>query len=259
MKFGAVTLADAVEPGGVGYDVQKLETLASPADANGIANPDPDTHLASYAVKRAKSAPKFVKRTDVRFANQCSDSVVTLGKPASVLVPTAEDPTNPPTAPDEADHDVDHFLCYKAKAQKKRADGTPAPVLRKGLQVDVADEFQTTRYDLGKVVLACNPVAKSGSPVQLAGASAGSPFPITPATVRNPATRLLCYSAKIATKRIEQAGCGPTTPGDKGTKIVPKQPKHAPRLGLHLANQFGAATIDTKKATLVCLPSVALP
>ncbi len=258
VKFGPVVLDDDLATG-VGYDVQKLERLAAPAGTNGGMSPDPDTHLTSYAVKRAKNAPKFVKATDVRLLNQCSDSVLTLGKPASLLLPTAKSLVAAPPVPTDADHNVDHFLCYKAKQQKKYGDGTPAPALRKGIQVDVEDQFQTTRYDLGKVVLACNPVAKSGSPILQGGPAKGSSFPITPATVRNPAAHLLCYSAKIATKRIEQNGCGPAVAGDKGTKIVPKQAKHVPQLGLHLANQFGTTNVDTKKVTFVCIPSVLGP
>jgi hypothetical protein len=60
-------------------------------------------------------------------------------------------------------------------------------------------------------------------------------------------------------ERIEQSGCGPAIPGDRGAKIVPRQAKHLPRLGVHLANQLGAARVDTRKATLVCLPSVLEP
>jgi hypothetical protein len=63
-----------------------------------------------------------------------------------------------------------------------------------------------------------------------------------------------------ATKAIAQGmGCGPATPGDTGTTIVPAQPKHAPVTGLFVANQFGAERLDTVMVTVteaeLCIPS----
>jgi hypothetical protein len=82
----------------------------------------------------------------------------------------------------------------------------------------------------------------------------GTPFTLTPATVGNPAAFLVCYQAKLATKSIAQNGCSPANPADKGTKITPKQPKHAPRL-VQVGNQLGGGALGTKKESLVCIPS----
>ena len=70
---------------------------------------------------------------------------------------------------------------------------------------------------------------------------------ITPADVRHPEALLVCYKAKLATKQIPQLGCGPVDPKDKGTKIVPKQPGHTPRIGIFVANQLGALRLDSTK------------
>jgi hypothetical protein len=254
-KFGPVTLDDATFGATAGYDVAKPIELAVPADANGGGFTDPDTHLEAYAVKRDKQSPKFLARKDVHVTNACGDLFVTASKAAAVLVPTAADPAQAVQPPSESTHNVDHFLCYRVKTQKKRGDGTPVPSFPKGVQVDATDRLHGARYDLKKPALICNPVGKGGAPVVLAGPHKQEAFPITPAAVRNPAQHLVCYAAKRAKKRIEQKGCGPAHLGDKGVAIVPPQAKPAPVLGLHVANQFEITQVDAKKEALVCIPS----
>lgn len=68
-------------------------------------------------------------------------------------------------------------------------------------------------------------------------------------------SHLVCYDAKLATKTIAQNGCGPASAGAKGVKIVPKQTKPVAHLGVHVADQFGARRVDTKKLSLICIPS----
>lgn len=257
VKLGPLTLADAF--GAADYDVLKPERLALPASTNGSVISDPTTHLESYAVKRAKSSDKFAPRRDVHIGNECGEAFLTVAKPVSVLVPTAVDSEQPVSAPAESGHNLDHFLCYKVRLQKKRTDGTTVTPFPKGVQVDAVDQFEVRRYDLKNPAVMCAPTSKSGTPTLLAGPSKGSPFPLTPATVRNPDSHLLCYTAKLASKRIEQSGCGPAVPGAKGTKIAPRQAPVAPHLGVHVANQLGNGRLDTKKPALICLPSVALP
>jgi hypothetical protein len=91
--------------------------------------------------------------------------------------------------------------------------------------------------------------------VLLAGREKGQAKPIEPATIDRPADHLLCYRATLARKRIEQDGCGPLVPGDKGVKIVPNQARHAQRTGLFVANQFGEERLDTVKPVELCVPS----
>jgi len=255
-QFGPVELTDQF--GSSLYDVKKTSQLALPADKNGEGIMDAVTHLKEYQVK---PHAKFEKRTDVRIVNQCNDVLLEVKKPVSLLVPASKDLANPVLPPDENTHFVDHFLCYKATAQKKLADGTKLPKLTKGVQVRVTDQFDGPDrvYDLKKITKLCNPVAKVGTPLVLNGKDKGAPFPITPAAIRNPVEHLVCYQATLAKKAISQNGCEPADDADKGTEIVPPQPKHAPVPGLHVNDQFGPEQLDTKKEVELCIPSAKNP
>jgi hypothetical protein len=245
VPIGSVTLAGAL--GSAGYDVKKVAALLLPADKNSGGVHDSVTHLAEYAVKPSKGSAKFVPPAPIHVLNQCSDVLLTAKKPTSLLVPTAKNLTSPVDPPLEANHQLDHFLCYAAKSQTK---------LAKGVQVDAADQFQSRRYDLDKITKLCVPVAKSGSPVFLKGDAKGTPATLSPASIRHPEGLLVCYQASLATSEIPQLGCGPVDPKSKGTKIVPKQPKHAPRLGIFVANQLGALRLDSKQEVELCVPSL---
>jgi hypothetical protein len=100
------------------YAVLNPSLLALPANKNGEGSTDPVTHVEAYALKLAKGRPKFLPRVDVAIANQWGDLVLNAKKPARLLVPTGVDAAQP------APHDVDHFLCYQAKAQKPAANCT---------------------------------------------------------------------------------------------------------------------------------------
>lgn len=256
VKFGPISLTDQFRTSD--YDVLKPTALLLPADKNGEGRLDENTHLEEYKLKPDKNAAAFEGRTDVGIMNQCSDALLEIGKPMTILVPTAKD-LDAPTAP-PAGHNLDHFLCYKAKLQKTLADGTKLPKFPRGTQVDVEDQFETRRYDLKKITKFCTPVSKSGAPVLLAGPDRGTPKPITAAVVRNPDDHLVCYQAKIATRNIPQLGCGALDPKDKGAVIEPKPAKHEKISGIHVANQFeDAGRIDSIKAIELCIPSVTVP
>lgn len=244
VRFGPVVLSDAFQTDAP-YEVTKPAKLGLPADKNGEGVHDADTHREEYFVKPVKGGPVFAPRA-VHVVNQCHDVVVDVVKPVSLLVPTSKSLVEPVVAPDPLHHNLEHFLCYQAKAQAK---------LPKGTQVDVADQFQTRRYDLLKITKVCNAVDKAGTPTLLAGPQKGTAKPITPAVRTTPEQHLVCYQMKPATKTIAQTGCGATTLGDKGTTIVPAQPKHTPVTGLYLANQFGTERLDTVKEAELCIPS----
>ncbi|HEV7734551.1 MAG TPA: protease pro-enzyme activation domain-containing protein [Candidatus Binatia bacterium] len=242
-KFGPVTL------GAGAFDVQKITELGVPADIDDAGLRDPTTHLLSYAVKPAKGGPKIGKQSS-RVVGACTNASVTTSKPTNLLVPTAKGLTQAadPLVPNA--YNVDHLLCAKVKGKV---------ALAKHAQVEVTDQLQSGRYDLRKLTLVCSPVAKSGSPTVKSGPAKGQPFSITPATVRNPSSLLLCYDAKLATKTYAQSGCGAANPKDKGTKISPKQPKPTAHTGVYTDNQFGTGQVDTKKPTTVCLPAALAP
>lgn len=104
-------------------------------------------HFLEHPLKPAKGTPKAEPRRDVHVLNACSDVPLTLGKPLSVLVPSAKRLDLPvPLAPTEASHDLDHLVCYQARVQTKRADGAPLPRPPKGTQLELADQCQASRY-----------------------------------------------------------------------------------------------------------------
>ena len=250
--FGPVELDNLLDFAAV--DVTKIAALGLPAGKNGAGIFDQDTHLASYAIKRRKSSGKFFKLPDTVIPNECGRLFVTLVRPESLLVPVNSGAS--PSVPDTGTSEVDHFVCYKAKAQKKRSfDGTKVDVLPKGVQLGAADHFQTRRYDVKKITRVCLPVDKSGTPVVL---KTGDPKPITPSSLRHFDSNLVCYQVKPSTSTIAQNGCGPLVPKDKGTKIV--QAKHEKQLGVLTNGQLGAATLDTAKELEICVPAaVELP
>ncbi|MFQ5667622.1 MAG: DUF6073 family protein [Candidatus Binatia bacterium] len=259
-KFGPVTLTDQFGSGQ--YVIVAPRQLGLPADKNGEGIKDPVTHLKEYKLVPVRGAKKFQVLTNVRVINQCNDLLVEVKKPFSILVPTNKDLTKPVEEPDPNLQNVDHFLCYVAKAQKKSA-GTKLPKFPKGMQVDVQDQFQTRRYDLKKITKICTPAEKREDPnapsAILSGPNKGDAKPIKAAGIRNPNDHLVCYRARRARKLVPQNGCGCDTSVDpkcKGTKITPRQPRHDPRIGIHVNNQFGPEQLDTKKELELCVPSL---
>jgi glucose/arabinose dehydrogenase len=256
-KFGPITLTDQF--GTQDYDVIKPAAVGLPADKNAEGVNDAVTHLVEYQIKKVKDAPKFIKIPDVRIINQCNNLYVTVIKPASLLVPANKDLAMQPAAPDPMAHDLDHFLCYKARTQTKLSDDTPLPKFPKRIQVDVVDQFDgmtSRRYDLKRVTKLCNPVDKSGAPLFLSGDNKGAPKTITPATIENPNDHLVCYKAALARKDVPQDGCGPTDPDDAGTEIVPEQPKHTKVIGFFTNDQFGPEQLDSQREVELCIPSL---
>jgi Outer membrane protein Omp28 len=252
-RFGPVTLADAFRT--ADYDVGAPRALLLPADVDGQGRRDETTHLEEYKVAESRGTAHFQVQREVHVTNACSDLQLEVKRPISLLVPTSKSLAGAVEPPDPASHLVDHFLCYAARPQKRLADGTRPPPFRKGVQVDVEDQFQVRRYDLLKVTKLCNPVAKSGSPVILSGAERGNPKPIEPALVGDPDSRLVCYRARRARRLVPQDGCGPAQPTEKGPRIEPRQPRHERRRGIQLANQFGSEQVDSVGERELCVPS----
>ena len=262
-KFGPVVLSDQFGsdlPAVPTFDIVKPRQLGLPADKNGEGVADPDTHLQEYRIKAADGTAKFQPLTDIRVVNQCSDLLIEVTKPVSVMLPTLTElfGSDLPASPAEEDHGLDHFLCYRAKTQKKLANGTPLPRFPRGIQVEVSDQFQSRRYDLKKITKLCNPVAKSGDPVFLSRDNRGDPKPIEPASIRNPADHLVCYQTRLARKNIPQVGCGCDTSADplcRGTRIEPRQLRHQRLTGVQVNNQFGPLQLGTIKNFEFCIPS----
>ena len=116
--------------------------------------------------------------------NQFGDISVDTIKPDLLFVPSAMDPMNPPTAPSEASHDVNHYKCYKVRVTRGT---TKFPA---GVQVTVADEFTATKtFDVKRPKHLCVAVDTEGVPI------------------KNAEIQLMCYMAKPAV--------GQPTPGQE--------------------------------------------
>lgn len=245
--FGPVALADDFRS--ASYNVYQPLSLGLPADKNGQGVHDSATHLEEYRLVPTLQTPAFVRRDNVNVINECNSLLVSVTKPLSLLVPTAKDLLSPVSPPDPMAHELDHFLCYRAKAQTK---------LPKRMQVEMVDQFQSRRYDLKQVTKLCLPTTKDGSPVYLDGPNAGTPKSIAAANIRNPEDHLLCYKAGLARRFIAQNGCRPADPSDAGTLLEPSQQRHTPRRGIYLNNQFGDGRVDSKREVELCLPTAKL-
>lgn len=255
--FGPIQLTDQFRT--ADYNVGTLQKLGLPADKNAEGVFDANTHLRQYNITRARGTVTFPK-TRVRVFNQCTDALIDVISPSSILLPANKSLTDPVPAPNDTQHAVDHFLCYNVAQPARLPNGTPLPRFPKGTQVEVADQFQTRRYDLKKITRLCNPVAKQEDPlhppVVPPGTTSGIPKPITPAAIRNPSAHLVCYLAALATRHIAQTGCGATNPIDRGTPISPRQPASTKRIGVYVNDQFGPGRVNTRSNPLeLCIPS----
>jgi len=246
-KFGPVSLTDRFA--GFGYDISSGSNLFLPADKNSEGLIDEITHLLSYPVALSSSSPDPVLPTNLNIRNQCEDTVIDLTKVDSILVPTAKDLVGPVSPPNPASHHVDHYLCYTVKSKV-------VVKARRGIQVELVEQFESRRYDLKKLVRFCTPVAKDGNPVLLSGPQQGTPKDIEPAVIQNPEVFLACYGVKIANRFIAQDGCGPASFPYIETTIVPPQEPHTARYGINTNNQFDPMIWSSKKALELCIPTV---
>lgn len=255
--FAPLQLADALRT--VGAKVQRLGRLAAPAADADVGTSDPAIHLREYRVRDAAGEPKFTRTRDVRVRNHCGEVFLDLRRAESVLAPAAVGIDGPVDVPLAEGHGVDPFVCYKASAQRRLTDGTKVAGVPKGTQLTLVDSLNGAlprRYDVKKVSRLCRPGGLGGAPLYTAGPQRGQLKDVAPVVARRPAESLVCYVVRLARKAIEQDGCGPLDPQDRGTTIVPAQAAHARVIGLHAADGFGTSRTTTTKEAEVCVPAV---
>jgi len=146
------------------FDLRKERGSCNPADKNDEGIVDADTHLTSYQIKRRKGEAKFVKPLNVRMVDQFGEIYLDAKKEDRLLVPASKDDgaENPlPDPPIAANHNVDHYKCYKAKEAK---GSTKFP----GVQVSIEDQWETPGklYDLKKPRLLCRAADKNGEGIK---------------------------------------------------------------------------------------------
>ena len=228
-KFGPVTLEDQFRT--ANYDVLGPKRLGLPADKNGEGFIDgssaDSTHLKEYKIKPSSGAAPFQKISNIQVENQFNHLTLEALKLDSLLVPTNKNLTGAADPVDENTLNVDHFLCYKARVQKKDDAGANLPNFPRGTQIVVTDQFDQPdrQYDLLRVSRLCNPVKKTGTPTFLNGPQRNQPKIVSPANAfKHAEAHLVCYVAKLASKNVPQDGCGPQLPIAGVTDI--EQAKH---------------------------------
>jgi len=206
------TLADQLGSGS--FEVKKVSALCPPASPDGETIIDAATHEEAYEIKSAskhKSASKQKPQARVTVYDRFGSLIVDIGQPDRLLVPTNKGLAM--AVPPPALGVADHYECYKVKI-----DGAGHP-FAKGVQVPLADQFETRLYDVKKPQRLCNPTNKNGEGI-----------------VR-PLAHLMCYQVKAAKK----------------------QPKLVKTVGIHTNNQLGPGRLDTVKEAEVCVPAVTTP
>ena len=257
-RFGPVVLTSAAGTGR--FNLAGANGVAVPGALRDVPPFDPATALAEYPLRPASGEPRFTAVRYRNIINECLPTLARLEKPVSLMAPARLDAAVPPTAPDDSEHTLEHFVCHKAKQESRGPAGGVYPRFAKQVQVDVADGFQTRRYELKKLSRVC--VATSldtdplDPPVIQSGPANGTPRPVVETAVRRPELRLACYKATLARRYVEQASCGPLAGADDGIRIEPRQEKHLARLGLFVASPLSDETLDTKKTIEICLASV---
>jgi RHS repeat-associated protein len=229
----------------------------------------PSDHFVAYTAKKTKKTPKFAPIQRVDLADPIQSLSVDVTAAASLLAPVhanGDGPADPAT----------HLRAYKIRPSK----GVKSAPKRPGIAVSNA--LGTLVVDAVKPVLLLVPTSTDPS-VE----------PPPPNAALHDVDHYTCYAAKLAkgTKLPKGLQLTVTDPFDAAQKILQltalkhlclavnkrgegvkhaaaalacyaakpakNQPKHAPQLALHLNDQFGPLTIDTKKETAVCVPSSA--
>ncbi len=261
--FGPVGLANVFAT--AGYEVHQPTGLLLPADQSGTGIDDPTTHLQEYKIRLAKGQPRFKRLPEVEIYNPCSSQLLVLRrKPASLMVPAAKDLTKAIVAPDSATHNVDPFVCYRAKRQWWLANGTRLPRFRRGTQLEVNDGLNSRRYDLERIRRLCVPTGVAEYPqrlpVILTGRETGTPKQILPTSLEHPEQYLVCYEASLANRVIPQQRCGCDEQADPhclGESLDAAQTKNTAVRSIHVSDQFGVAMVDTipTRPVQLCIPT----
>lgn len=203
-------------------NVLKPLAVCAPADKNDEGVLDQNTHLEAYQIADSTTPvqPRFVIHRNT-VSNQLGTLVVDSTKADRLLVPTNKAiGTTPPSPPDLANINVDHYKCYLAVVAKAPKGQAPFPTF-KPINVAVEDQFGSRVVTLTKPSRFCNPVEKNNE------------------GVKNPNNHLMCYAGVIA-------------------KTSPAQPVF-PKTRVALANQFGTEVLDLTLGADFCVPSVKGP
>ena len=170
-----VTLSDRFESN-IRFTVRKPRELGLPGDLNENGSIDESTHLESYEIGEVSGQPKHVPRSGLKVENGFGPLFIDTSRVDRFLVPTAVDPNQPVSPPDDATHHVDHYKCYRIRV----TSNTPKYFPSNKALVNLKDGFEHRNYTLRRPKHFCTPVDQDGG------------------GVKNPGGYLLCYPAKAA-------------------------------------------------------------
>lgn len=235
------------EFGSAAYRVGKPLALGFPAIVPGDAVHDGAAHTVARRVRTAVRLAAGPEPRTIRIVNACADQSVAVGDAVTVLVPSAVADGQHVTPLDPGVHPRDRYLCHEATAD----------ALVRGVQLTVRDRFQERRYELRRVTAVCSAASFSGSPSIATGPASGTVFPIVPRPPRNRVSRLVCYSARLARRFVQQDpvdGCGVVDNLDT-PRIRPRQARRPIGAKLMVANELGTMRAVARSAVEICVPS----
>lgn len=140
------------------WEIVKPLDVCDPAsvDGNDPSAPSHAEHLESYQIKRVAGTAKFSKLVRQTVVDEFGQLTIDVVKPERMMVPSATDPSAPPTAPGSPAMDV--FTCYKIKTSGGTAKFTPVI----GAVVETA--LGTVTMDMVKPAKVCIPTSVQGGP-----------------------------------------------------------------------------------------------
>lgn len=200
----------------------------------------PGLELGDFMVHRASSKNGGNDMCPVvRIENQFGTEFLTIKKPKQLLVPTIKDLSGPVLPSNRVILGTDHYKCYDVSSIG----------LKKGLVVNLEDQFAKRDFEIEQTKMLCNPVEKAH-------------MLVTP--IINDDGHLACYKIKPLGKGY----CALIEPADSiSYPLLNTNCKKDKECGeglfcakdvnmpAYLFNQFGDGIVDVKKASELCVPS----
>lgn len=212
-------------------------------------------HLKCYKAATAKGTTKFVAQTVTMTDALSAAAPLQVTKPDSLCLPVDKNGEG-------IDDPAAHFECYKVKDD---ADGGNATIA-------VSNQFGLWQFIAGKAASLCMPSSRDGVPANLTGdalrcykgkaselprtVTLSDAFESKQTTVGK--TALLCSAAAVDTGSIDQPERLSLCFKIKDLKTDPAQLKFVAR-NAQSQTIFGTEVLTAKKATLLCVPSLAAP
>ena len=137
------------------YDLRRVVTLCNPVEKNGVAMLHPTVHQVGYRIRPPKGAPTAVTPSTHMTVDQFATRTLLMMRPDTLFVPSNKALGAGGAPPYAGGTTVDHYKCYRARAQ---STFTPpvSPI--------VTDQFLTggQMVRVRRPSRVCTPVDKNG-------------------------------------------------------------------------------------------------